>query len=198
MREDLGTTFERFVERKWQDALNVAAAEPQPWGSERERATTGKAASEKAPQGRKGFNKTVGAANVVTQQPPHRARSLAWEAFTWAGRKCRVQLQTGCDGNHLALQCVKLWELSLSKRRKVLEKSGLCMYCLKHALELEFYGQGGPAKPKCPQPECGGRHTTGAHELLGEVNASINLVAGEDYESDEDEEWWVNIVRVEE
>ncbi len=31
MRGDLGTTFEKFVERKWQDALNVAAAEPQPW-----------------------------------------------------------------------------------------------------------------------------------------------------------------------
>jgi hypothetical protein len=71
------------------------------------------------------------------------------------------------------------------------------MYCLKHVAELECYGWGEPAKPKCPQPECGGRHATGAHELLGEVNASINLIAGEDYESDEDEEWWVNIVRVE-
>ncbi len=79
-----------------------------------------------------------------------------------------------------------------------MKKSGLCMYCLKHAAELECYGRGGPGKPKCPQPECGEQHTTGAHKLLGEVNASINLVAGEDYESDEDEEWWVNVVRVEE
>jgi hypothetical protein len=38
LREDLGPTFERFVERKWQDALNVPAAELQPWGVERERA----------------------------------------------------------------------------------------------------------------------------------------------------------------
>ncbi len=30
MREDLGPTFKKFVEQKWQDALNVAAAEPQP------------------------------------------------------------------------------------------------------------------------------------------------------------------------
>ncbi len=71
------------------------------------------------------------------------------------------------------------------------------MYCLKHAAELECYGQGGPAKPKCQQPECGGGYAIGAYELLGEVNASINLVAGEDYESDEDEEWWVNMVRIE-
>jgi hypothetical protein len=89
-------------------------------------------------------------------------------------------------------------ELGLSERRKVLEESGLCMYCLKHAAEVECYSRGGSAKPRCPQPECGGRHSTGAHELLGEINASINLIAGEDYELDEDEEWWVNIVRVDE
>jgi hypothetical protein len=107
-----------------------------------------------------------------------------------------MQPQTGCDGNHVALQCAKLQKLSLSERRKALERSGLCMYCLKPAAELECYGQGGPRKPQCPWLECGGRHTTGAHEVLGEVDASINLVAGEDCDSDEDEEWWVNTVRV--
>ncbi len=71
------------------------------------------------------------------------------------------------------------------------------MYCLKNAAELECYGQGGPTKPRCPRPECEGGHTTGAHELLGEVDASINLVAREDCDSDDDE-WWVNTVRVEE
>ncbi len=108
-----------------------------------------------------------------------------------------MQLQTGCDGNHVVLHYAKLRKRSLSERRKALERSGLCMYCLKHAPELECYGQGGPTKPLCPKPECGGRHTTGAQELLGEVDASINLIAGEDCDSDEDEEWWVNTVRVE-
>ncbi len=70
VREDLGTAFERFVEWKWQDALNVAAAEPQPWESEGpKKATNSKATAEKAPQGQKGVAKTVAAANVVTQQP---------------------------------------------------------------------------------------------------------------------------------
>jgi hypothetical protein len=70
VREDLGTVFERFVERKWKDALNVAAAEPQPWeGPKREKMTSSKAAAEKAPQGQRGVAKIVGAANVVTQQP---------------------------------------------------------------------------------------------------------------------------------
>jgi hypothetical protein len=37
IQEDLGATFERFGrERKWQDALNEAAAEPNP-GSQKDR-----------------------------------------------------------------------------------------------------------------------------------------------------------------
>jgi hypothetical protein len=31
MQQDVATAFERIVERKWQDALNVAAAEPASW-----------------------------------------------------------------------------------------------------------------------------------------------------------------------
>jgi hypothetical protein len=197
MREDMGLTFEKFVERKWKDALNVAAAEPQPWGSEREKAVTAKAATEKAPQGHKGTNKMTGIVNVVNQQPPHRALSPTWEASNWTWRKCRAQAQIGCDGNHVVLQCARLRKLGLSERRWVLERSGLCMYCLKHAAELECYSQEGLSKPRCQQPECGGEHSTGAHTLLGEVDASVNLVTGEDCDSEEDEEWWVNTVRVE-
>jgi hypothetical protein len=152
MREDLGPTFEKFVERKWQDALNVAAAEPQPWGLEREKTTTSKVAADRAPQGHKGANKTTGVVNVVSQQSPPRAHSSTWEPSNWTWRKCRVQPQTGCDGNHVALQCTRLQKLSLDERRGVLEKSGLCMYCLKHAAELECYGQGGPTRPGACSP----------------------------------------------
>ncbi len=37
MQQDVVTTFERFVERKWQDTLNVAAAEPEAWNVGKER-----------------------------------------------------------------------------------------------------------------------------------------------------------------
>jgi hypothetical protein len=37
MQEDLGSAFEEFVEQKWQDALNIAAAEPSSWGWRRRR-----------------------------------------------------------------------------------------------------------------------------------------------------------------
>jgi hypothetical protein len=71
------------------------------------------------------------------------------------------------------------------------------MYCLRHPAKFECYGRGGPTKPGCPQPECGGKHAAGAHELLGKMDASVNFIAGGDYGSDEDEEWYANIIRVE-
>jgi hypothetical protein len=41
MRQDATTAFEAFVQRKWLDALNIAAAEPAPWKGDRERAVGG-------------------------------------------------------------------------------------------------------------------------------------------------------------
>jgi hypothetical protein len=71
---DMGADFEKFVERKWRDALNVAAAEPQGWevsGSKPDKGST-----EKPAQGRllgerptaavRRTSRASGAANVVT------------------------------------------------------------------------------------------------------------------------------------
>ncbi len=38
MQQDVTTAFEEFVERKWQDTLNIAAAEPASWRGDGERA----------------------------------------------------------------------------------------------------------------------------------------------------------------
>ncbi len=111
MREDLGSTFEEFVEWKWQDALNVAAAEPLPWSTEKEKITTSKAAMDKAPHAQNGGGKASGAVNVVGQQSPPRPRSPPWDVSS--GRRCRAQFLIGCDGNHVVLQCTKLLELGL-------------------------------------------------------------------------------------
>ncbi len=55
---------------------------------------------------------------------------------------------------------------------------------------------GGHTKPACVQPGCKGRHAVGAHELLGGVDASVNLVAEEGHEMEEDEDLYVNIARI--
>jgi hypothetical protein len=96
------------------------------------------------------------------------------------------------------LQCDKLLSMELGERKEVLEKSGLCLFCLKHAAELECYGRGGLSKPRCAQTGCDGEHTPGVHKLMGEESAGVNLVAEveSDWEEDEDEEWWVGTVGV--
>jgi hypothetical protein len=83
--------------------------------------------------------------------------------------------------------------MKLSERKEVL-------FFLKHAAELECYGRGGLSKPRCAQTGCDGEHTPNVHELMGEESASVNLVAEDEdeYELEEDEEWWVGTVRIEE
>jgi hypothetical protein len=86
------------------------------------------------------------------------------------------------------LQCEKLLSLGSTERREVMERSGLCTFCLKHSAELECYGRGGLSKPKCTRPGCDGEHTPGMHSLMGKDDAEVNLVAGDgDETGDEDE-----------
>ncbi len=57
------------------------------------------------------------------------------------------------------IQCDKLLGLGLAERRDVLEKSGLCMFCLRHSAEFECYGRGGLSKPRCTRSGCDREHT---------------------------------------
>ncbi len=146
----------------------------------------------------------TGAVNVVEQGEFPRSPSPSWELSF--GRKCRARNLIGCNGDHVMLQCEKLMSMRLAERREVLEKSGLCMFCLKHAAELECYGRGVLSKPRCTQPGCDGEHTPGVHKLMGE-SVGVNLIAeggskGEDEDGEEDEYreedegegWWVGTV----
>jgi hypothetical protein len=138
--------------------------------------------------------------NVVEQGDSPRSPSPLWELSF--GRKCRARNLIGCDGDHVMVQCEKLMSLGLAERKEVLEKSRLCMFCLKHAAELECYGRGGMSKPRCTRSGCDGEHTPSVHKLMGEENASVNLIAedggeeDEDEDEDEDEGWWVETVGV--
>jgi hypothetical protein len=80
------------------------------------------------------------------------------------------------------IQCDKLLSLGLAERRDVLEKSGLCMFCLKHLAEFECYGRGGLSKPRCTRSGCDGEHTPNVHMLMGEGDAKVSLVAGSESE----------------
>jgi hypothetical protein len=202
MGQDVTTAFETFIERKWLDTLNIATAEPTPWRGDGERAATGSWAPNKAANDGKGMLKVTGAVHVIEQGELPRSPSPPWDLSF--GRKCRARNLIGCNGDHVMLQCEKLMSLGLTDRKVVLEKSGLCMFCLKHSADLECYGKGGLSKLRCTQPGCDGEHTPGVHKLMGEENASVNLVAEEgdaeedesEREENEDEGWWVGTVGV--
>jgi hypothetical protein len=70
MQDDLGSAFKEFMEWKWQDALNIAAAGPLPWGTEKEKTSSGKGTTDKTSYANKGVFKGFGAVNVVGQQSP--------------------------------------------------------------------------------------------------------------------------------
>jgi hypothetical protein len=65
MQQDLTSAFERFVERKWQDALNVAAAEPPSWSVGKKKPSLGEGTQDKAAPASKGVLRVTGAVNVV-------------------------------------------------------------------------------------------------------------------------------------
>jgi hypothetical protein len=67
-REDMGAAFERYVEQKWRDALNIAAAEPHGWeagGGKVDRGHAKKPAGEKSEGATKRTSKITGATNIV-------------------------------------------------------------------------------------------------------------------------------------
>jgi hypothetical protein len=166
------------------------------WRGEGEKTNpSGGSLDKTAPTGR-GTLRITGAVNVVEQKAPSRSHSPSWDVSF--SRRCRARNLIGCDGDHVMLQCDKLMSLGLSERREVLEKSGLCMFCLKHAAELECYGRGGLSKPRCTQAGCDGEHTPGVHKLMGEESVSVNLVVEDESEveedEEEDEEWWVGTI----
>ncbi len=198
VQQDMASAFERFVERKWQDALNVAAAELASWSLGKGRTSPGGGAPDKIIPTSKGTLKVTGAVNVVEQKASFRPPSPTWDVSF--GRKCRARNLIGCDGEHVLLQCSKLLGMKLDERKEVLEKSGLCLFCLKHSVDLECYGRGGLSKPRCARAGCDGEHTPSMHELMGEEGASVNLVAEDDdgWETEEDEEWWVGTIGAEE
>jgi hypothetical protein len=94
MQENLASAFEKFVERKWQDALNIAAAEPSSWGVEKEGINSSRGAQDKATHASRGMPKVTGAVNAIEQEITPRSHSCDLHssackpAVTGAHAKC--------------------------------------------------------------------------------------------------------------
>jgi hypothetical protein len=97
MQENLASAFEKFVERKWQDALNIAATEPSSWGVEKEKISSSRGAQDKVTYVSRGMTKVTRVVNVVEREITPRSHSPSWDVSF--GRKCRVRYLIGCNGD---------------------------------------------------------------------------------------------------
>jgi hypothetical protein len=87
MRQDATSAFEAFIERKWLDALNIAAAEPTPWRGEGEKAVGGIRVPDRTTGSGGGVLRLTGAVNVIERGETPRSPSPLWDLSF--GRKCR-------------------------------------------------------------------------------------------------------------
>ncbi len=65
MDQDAVLAFEEFIERKWQDALNIAANEPNPRQADGERGDKGTPVPKKTSWEGQGTLRLTGAVNVI-------------------------------------------------------------------------------------------------------------------------------------
>jgi hypothetical protein len=186
-REDMGAAFERYVERKRKDALNIAAAEPHGWEAGEgkvERSAWDWPSGDKPGGAMRKTVKATGTANVVMSGVGHE------------GRRCRFRKYTGCTDDHAAVSCKDFLALDLETKQRALEESDLCTFCKGHAVGSECYGQGLDSKPACKVPECREGYAEKLQDILAELNANVNLVTEE--EGVEEENGCVNMARAEE
>ncbi len=123
MREAIEEAFWSFIDQKWRDALNVAAAESPSWG-----AGSGKSAPQEG--GKKGgaaeATKLAKAAVHMTgvYGKRHRQGDSGWT--------CMFKDVMVCQGTHPPWHCKVFGKLPAKEREKIIEDNQLCPFCLLH------------------------------------------------------------------
>jgi hypothetical protein len=141
----LRQAFWNFVDQKWRDALNMAAAEPPAWG-------TGRAAPQEG--GKRGgaaeATKLAKASMHVTEVDGKRPCQGE------GGRQCMFKDVMGCPGTHPPWHCKTFGKLQAKEREKVIKDNRLCPFCLLHDKDKPC---GAKQKPVgCTASNCKGRH----------------------------------------
>ncbi len=183
MREAVEEAFWNFVDQKWQDALNIAAAEPTAWGAGSRGRT--------APQdnGRKEAAKLAkaGAAAVhVTGVDGKRHRQGD------SGRTCIFKEVMGCTAAHPPWLCKVFRKLPAREREKLITDNRLCPFCLLHDKDKPCGAKQRPVSVACTTPGCKGRHIQKLHDFLKDVfreENRVHVVHGDDGWEESDEAW---------
>jgi hypothetical protein len=130
MRKAIEEAFWNFINQKWRDALNVAAAEPPSWG-----AGGGRSAPQEG--GKKGGEaeaaKLAKAAVHVTGADGRRPRQGD------SGRSCVFKDVMECQGTHPPWHCKVFGKLPAKEREKIIKDNRLCPFCLLHDKDKSWH-----------------------------------------------------------
>jgi hypothetical protein len=160
-REPADEAFWRFVDQKWKDAINVAAAEPPAWG-----AGGGGTAAKPQSVGAKEASKLAkaGAAAIhITEAVGRRTEHGEGK------RACIFKEVMGCAGTHPPWFCRAFGKLPAKEREKIIVDNRLCPFCLLHDKEKTCMAKQKQVSVACLIPGCKGRHVQKLHEALKDV-----------------------------
>jgi hypothetical protein len=186
-REPADEAFWRFVDQKWKDAINVAAAEPPAWGAG---VGGGKTAGPQGPgPGMKEASKLAkaGAAAIhVTEGTGRRPEH-------GGGRKtCIFKEVMGCAGSHPPWFCRAFGKLPARERERLIVDNKLCPFCLLHDKENPCMAKQKQASVACSISGCKGRHVQKLHEVLKDIfreEGRVHVLQEDDGWEESEEAW---------
>ncbi len=186
-REPADEAFWRFVDQKWKDAINVAAAEPPAWGAGAGGGKTAgpqglgtgiKEASKLAKAGAAAIHVTEGAG----RRPEH-----------GGGRKtCIFKEVMGCTGSHPPWFCRAFGKLPARERERLIVDNKLCPFCLLHDKDNPCLAKQKQASVACSASGCKGRHVQKLHEVLKDIfreEGRVHVLQEDDGWEESEEAW---------
>ncbi len=183
MREAIEEAFWNFVDQKWRDALNVAAAEPPAWGA----GGGGRAVSQDGAkkEAAKPAKAGVAAVHVMgVDGKRHRQGD--------SGRTCVFKDVMGCSAMHPPWLCKVFGRLPAGERERVIKDNRLCPFCLLHDKDKPCGAKQRPVPVACTAPSCKGRHIQKLHDFLKDVfreENQVHVVHGDDGWEESEEAW---------
>jgi hypothetical protein len=174
MRGAVEEAFWAFVDHRWRDALNVAAAEPTGWSIGSSGVGTHGTDRRGPAEATKKLPHTMIHVAAAKRKPPQAEGS---------SRRCIFAGVLRCSGQRPPWKCGLFGNIRAEERAKIIEDNRLCAFCLLHDRAVACRAKENKARPACGVPECEGRHAMRLHELLKDIygeKSQVHLVQGSD------------------
>jgi hypothetical protein len=182
IRESIEEAFWSFVDQKWRDALNVAAAEPSSWGA----GSGGRVSFQDAKKEATKPAKAGAAAVHVLGADGKRNRQ------GYGARVCVFKEAMGCSGAHPPWFCKAFGKMPAKERERLITDNRLCPFCLLHDRDKQCGAKERTVSVACTTASCKGRHIQKLHDLLKDVfreERRVHMIYGDAEWEESDEAW---------